>query len=196
MALATPLLPFLPLAAKQILLNNFLSDVPSIAISSDNVDPDRVDRPQRWNISDIRKFMIVFGLISSVFDLLTFGVLLFVFKADEATFQTSWFMISLLTELAVVLVLRTRKPAFRSRPSGLLLWSTLAVATGTFAIPFLGGLSSVFGFVPLSAMELATVVVIVGGYILATEVAKAWVFRSEEALLSPSLSVSEPGGGN
>jgi Mg2+-importing ATPase len=196
MALATPLLPFLPLAAKQILLNNFLSDVPSIAISSDNVDPDRVDRPQRWDIRDIRKFMIVFGLISSVFDLLTFGVLLFVFKADEATFQTSWFMISLLTELAVVLVLRTRKPAFRSRPSGLLLWSTLAVATGTFAIPFLGGLSSVFGFVPLSAMELATVVVIVGGYILATEVAKAWVFRSEEALLSPSLSVSEPGGGN
>ena len=196
MALATPLLPFLPLAAKQILLNNFLSDVPSIAISSDNVDPDRVERPQRWNIRDIQKFMIVFGLISSVFDLLTFGVLLFVFHADEATFQTSWFMISLLTELAVVLVLRTRKPAFRSRPSRLLLWSTLAVATGTFAIPFLGGLSSLFGFVPLSAMELTAVVVIVGGYILATEVAKAWVFRGEDALLSPSLSLSEPGGRN
>ena len=196
MALATPLLPFLPLAAKQILLNNFLSDLPSIAISSDNVDPDRVERPQRWSIRDIQKFMIVFGLISSVFDLLTFGVLLLVFQADEATFQTSWFMISLLTELAVVLVLRTRKPAFRSRPSQLLLWSTLAVATGTFAIPFLGGLSSLFGFVPLSAMELTAVVVIVGGYILATEVAKAWVFRDEDGLLSPSLSVSEPGGGD
>ena len=92
MALATPLLPFLPLAAKQILLNNFLSDVPSIAISSDNVDPDRVSRPQRWNIKDIQRFMIVFGLISSVFDLLTFAVLLLVFHADEATFQTSWFI--------------------------------------------------------------------------------------------------------
>ena len=138
MALATPLLPFLPLAAKQILLNNFLSDVPSIAISSDNVDPERVARPQRWDIKDIQRFMIVFGLISSVFDLLTFAVLLLVFHASEATFQTSWFMISLLTELAVVLVLRTHRPAFRSRPSRLLLWSTLAVAAATLAIPFLG----------------------------------------------------------
>lgn len=122
MALATPLLPFLPLAAKQILLNNFLSDVPSIAISSDNVDPERVIRPQRWNVKEIQKFMIVFGMISSVFDLLTFGFLLYVFHAGQAVFQTTWFMISLLTELAVVLVLRTRKPAFHSRPSRLLLW--------------------------------------------------------------------------
>ena len=181
MALATPLLPFLPLAAKQILLNNFLSDVPSIAISSDNVDPDRVARPQRWNIRDIQKFMIVFGLISSVFDLLTFAVLLLVFHASEATFQTSWFMISLLTELAVVLVLRTHRPAFRSSPSRLLLWSTLAVAAATLAIPFLGALSSVFGFVPLSALQMGAVIAIVIGYIVATEVAKAWFFRVENA---------------
>jgi Mg2+-importing ATPase len=181
MALATPLLPFLPLAAKQILLNNFLSDVPSIAISSDNVDRARVLRPQRWHVKDIRKFMVVFGLISSVFDLLTFGVLLFVFHADEATFQTSWFMISLLTELAVVLVLRTHKPAFRSEPSSLLLWSTLGVVVATFAIPFLGGLTSAFGFVPLAATQLAVIVGIVLGYILATEAAKAWYFRSERS---------------
>ncbi len=179
MALATPLLPFLPLAARQILLNNFLSSVPSIAISSDNVDPERVFRPQRWNVRHIQKFMIVFGLISSVFDLLTFGVLLYVFHAGQAVFQTSWFMISLLTELAVVLVLRTRKPAFRSQPSRLLLWLTLAVAAATFAIPFLGGLSALFGFVPLSTMELGAVVAIVAGYIVATEVAKAWYFRLE-----------------
>ncbi|MDP3898770.1 MAG: magnesium-translocating P-type ATPase [Mesorhizobium sp.] len=179
MALASPLLPFLPLAAKQILLNNFLSDVPSIAISSDNVDQERVLRPQRWNVTHIRNFMIVFGLISSIFDLLTFGVLLYVFHADEATFQTSWFMISLLTELAVVLVLRTHKSAFRSRPSRLLLLSTVAVAIATFAIPFLGGLTALFGFVPLSMAELATVVGIVLGYIVATEAAKAWYFRSE-----------------
>ena len=129
MALATPLLPFLPLAAKQILLNNFLSDVPSITISSDNVDPDRVSQPQRWNIKDIQRFMVVFGLISSVFDLMTFAVLLLVFHADQATFQTSWFVVSLLTELAVVLVLRTHRPAFRSRPSRLLLWTTLVVTS-------------------------------------------------------------------
>ena len=179
MALATPLLPFLPLAAKQILLNNFLSDVPSIAISSDNVDPDRVSRPQRWNIKDIQRFMIVFGLISSVFDLVTFAVLLLVFHADQATFQTSWFVVSLLTELAVVLVLRTHKPALRSRPSDLLLWSTLAVAVATLAIPFLGPLSSVFGFVPLSALQMGTVIAIVIGYIAATEGAKAWFYRAQ-----------------
>jgi Mg2+-importing ATPase len=192
MALATPLLPFLPLAAKQILLNNFLSDLPSLAISSDTVDPERVSKPQRWNIKEIRRFMIVFGLISSVFDLLTFGVLLYVFKAGEATFQTSWFMISLLTELAVVLVLRTRKPAFRSRPSQLLLWSTLAVATMTFAVPFLGKASELFGFVPLSAMELAAVAAIVGGYIVATEIAKFWFFAQEAA--QPSDSAGKAGG--
>jgi len=179
MALATPLLPFLPLAAKQILLNNFLSDVPSIAISSDNVDPDRVSRPQRWNIKDIQRFMIIFGLISSVFDLLTFAVLLLVFHAGEATFQTSWFVISLLTELAVVLVLRTHWPALRSKPSRLLLWSTLATAVATLAIPFLGPLSSAFGFVPLSALQMGAVVVIVAGYIAATELAKAWFYRSQ-----------------
>jgi len=179
MALATPFLPFLPLAAKQILLNNFLSDLPSLAISSDNVDPERVSSPQRWNVKEIRRFMIVFGLISSVFDLLTFGVLLYVFHAQQAVFQTSWFMISLLTELAVVLVLRTRKPAFRSQPSRLLVWSTLAVAATTFAIPFLGKASDLFGFVPLSATELTAVVVIVGGYIVATEIAKFWFFGHE-----------------
>ena len=177
MALAAPLLPFLPLAAKQILLNNFLSDLPSIAISSDRVDPERLLLPQRWDIKDIRRFMIVFGLISSVFDLITFAVLLFVFHASEAVFQTSWFMISLLTELAVVLVLRTRRSALRSRPSPLLLWTTAAVALGTFAIPFLGGLTRVFGFVPLSAAALLAVAAIVLAYVLATEAAKHRYFR-------------------
>jgi len=176
MALATPLLPFLPLAAKQILLNNFLSDVPSIAISSDNVDADRVAGPQRWNIKDIQRFMVVFGLISSVFDLTTFAVLLLVFQVDQATFQTSWFVVSLLTELAVLLVLRTHGPALRSTPSRLLLWTTLAVAAMALAMPFLGPLSSLFGFVPLSAVQMGAVVAIVAGYVAATEVAKAWFY--------------------
>lgn len=181
MALVTPLLPFLPLAAKQILLNNFLSDVPSIAISSDHVDPERITRPQHWNVVEIRKFMVAFGLVSSVFDLLTFALLVFVFHAGEATFQTSWFIISLLTELAVVLVLRTHRPMFRSRPSNLLLWSTIVVVAGTFAIPFTGMLSSAFGFVPLSLAQLAAIVVIVLGYIAATEAMKTWFYRAERS---------------
>ncbi len=178
MALATPFLPFLPLAAKQILLNNFLSDVPSIAISTDNVDADRVSRPQRWSIVEIQRFMLVFGLISSVFDLLTFAVLLLWFRATEATFQTAWFMISLLTELAVVLVLRTRRPMFQSTPSRLLAWSTLAVAIATLCIPYLGAVSAVFGFVPLSALQVAAAIAIVGAYIAATEWAKSSFFRA------------------
>jgi Mg2+-importing ATPase len=130
--------------------------------------------------------MIVFGFISSVFDLLTFAVLLLVFHAGEATFQTAWFMISLLTELAVVLVLRTHRPAFRSRPSRLLLWSTLIIVAATCAIPFLGTLSGAFGFVPLSALQLGTVAAIVLGYIVATEVAKTWFFGLKATRRPPS----------
>jgi Mg2+-importing ATPase len=179
MAVATPLLPFLPLSAKQILLNNFLSDLPSMAISTDNVDANRVARPQRWNIKEIQRFMIVFGLISSMFDLLMFAVLLLVFRADEATFQTAWFVVSLLTELAVVLILRTHYRACRSRPSRLLLWGTLAVAAATLAIPFLGSLSLLFGFVPLSALQSGVVMAIVTCYIAATESAKIWFYHFE-----------------
>jgi len=177
MALATLLLPFLPMTATQILLENFLSDLPSVTISTDNVDPETVKDPERWQIKDVKRFMIVFGLISSVFDLLTFAVLLLVFHADVAVFQTTWFVISLLTELAVVLVLRTRGPAFRSKPSATLLWSTVAVSVLAFAIPYLGRLASAFGFVPLSAPQMVAVVVIVAAYIAATEGAKAWFYK-------------------
>ncbi len=180
MALAAPLLPFLPLAAKQILLNNFLSDLPSMAIASDNVDPERTTAPQRWDIKQVQEFMIVFGLVSSVFDLVTFVVLLKLFHATQPIFQTSWFLVSLLTELAVVLVLRTHKPMFRSRPSQLLLWSTLTVAVATLAIPYLGETSAIFGFVPLSLRLLCTAIAIVTAYIAATEAAKAWFFRSRD----------------
>ncbi len=178
MAIAAPLLPFLPLAAKQILLNNFLSDVPSMAISTDRVDAARVTHPQRWDVTQVRRYMIVFGLLSSAFDLLTFAALLLVFRAGEATFQTTWFVVSLLTELGVVLVLRTRGPAWRSRPSALLLWTTVASAAFALATPFLGRASALFGFVPLSAVEMATVAGIVTAYLAATEVAKRWFFRA------------------
>ena len=179
MALAAPLLPFLPLVAKQILLNNFLSDVPSMAISTDLVDAGRVTHPQRWDIRQIRRYMIVFGLLSSAFDLLTFAALLLLFHAGEAAFQTTWFIVSLLTELGVVLVLRTRGPAWRSRPSDLLLWTTVAATAFALATPFFGRVSTLFGFVPLSIVEMGTVVGIVIAYLAATEVAKRWFFRAQ-----------------
>jgi Mg2+-importing ATPase len=172
MGLATPLLPFLPMTAKQILLENFLSDLPSMTIASDNVDADTIAQPPRWDIKEIRRFMVVFGLISSLFDFVTFAVLLRVFHTDAASFRTFWFVVSLLTELAVVLVLRTRGPAFRSKPSALLLWSTLAVLFIALAIPFLGPLSTLLGFEPLSTIELASIIVIVIAYVAVTEAAK------------------------
>jgi Mg2+-importing ATPase len=177
MALATPFLPFLPLAAKQILLNNFLSEIPSIAISTDSVDREMVARAERWDIRGVRRFMIVFGLISSLFDLVTFAILLLVFRAGETEFQTTWFVISLLTELGVVLLLRTRKAAWRSRPSRLLIWVTAVFAALTLALPYLDGLSRALGFIPLPVGAIAVSFAITGGYLAMTEVAEAWYFR-------------------
>jgi Mg2+-importing ATPase len=177
MALAAPFLPYLPLLAKQILLNNFLADTAAIAISGDNVDPEQIAVPQRWNIHDIQVFMVVFGLVSSVFDLLTFAVLLIGFGADEPTFQTAWFVISVLTELVALLLLRTRHAAFRSRPGAALLWSTAAVAGFTVAVPFMNGFAVMFGFVPMTGALMAASVAIVVGYLISTEVAKAVVAR-------------------
>jgi Mg2+-importing ATPase len=177
MALAAPLLPFLPLAAKQILLNNFLSDLPSIAISTDKVDAERTARAEGWRLREVQRFMIVFGLISTAFDLLTFAVLLLLFGATQPVFQTAWFVVSLLTELAVVLVLRTRGPAFQSAPSRLLLWTTVAVAALTLAIPYMPPLAALFGFVPMSGGLLGAMVLIVVAYVAATEAAKVRFFR-------------------
>jgi Mg2+-importing ATPase len=178
MALATPLLPFLPLLPKQILLNNFLADFPSVTISTDNVDPDHISQVQRWNVADVRRFMVVFGLISSCFDFLTFGVVFFVFHATEEVFHTSWFVVSLLTELLVFFVLRTRLPILRSRPGRLLLWSAGAVAILALAIPYLGRLSALFGFVPLTGWQWGGMVGIAALYVVTTEAEKRYFYRS------------------
>lgn len=177
MALVTPLLPFLPLLAKQILLNNFLSDLPAMAISTDRVDPGDVARPRRWDVNELRRFMLVFGLISTLFDLLTFAVLLWWFDADEATFHSAWFVVSLLTELAVLLVLRTRLAAWRSAPSGLLLGATAVVFLLALCIPYLGPISALFGFVSLQGSLLAFMLMLLGAYLVCTELAKRRFFR-------------------
>ena len=176
MAGASLILPFLPLLPKQILLNNFLSDVPSMTIATDRVDPEQVDRPRRWDIKFIRNFMLVFGLVSSVFDYLTFGALLYWLRATEPQFQTGWFIESLMTELFIVLVMRTRRPFFRSRPGGLLVAATLVVAGTTIFLPYtrLGGL---FGFVPLPPGFVLLLFGITAAYLAASEMVKGWFFR-------------------
>jgi Mg2+-importing ATPase len=176
MAIASLFLPFLPLTAGQILLNNFLSDIPAIGIAGDSVDRELVDRPRRWDIGFIDRYMTAFGALSSLFDFLTFGALLSIFRATPHVFRTSWFVESLLTELAVALVMRTRRPFFRSRPGTVLLTSTLILIPIAFAIPFLP-FARVFGFVPVPAALMVTIGFITVLYVAATELLKRRFYR-------------------
>jgi Mg2+-importing ATPase len=178
MAFASLALPFLPLLAPQILLNNFLSDVPSLAIATDNVDPDQVRKPRHWDIGYVRRFMITFGLISSLFDFVTFTFLLLVAGATASIFQTAWFVESLVTELGIVLIVRTHSSFWRSRPSAMLSWLTLAVGFFAIAIPFLPG-ADWFGFAPLPASVIGALIVITLAYLAASETAKHWFFARE-----------------
>jgi Mg2+-importing ATPase len=168
---ASLFLPFLPLLASQILLNNFLSDIPATTIASDNVDPEWVAKPRRWNTVFIRDYMLLFGLVSSVFDFLAFGVLLFLFHAAPAEFRTGWFIESLLTELVIALVVRTRRVFFRSRPGKLLLVSTLIVVGVTLVLPYVP-FNFLFGFIPLPAQLMLAMLALTALYVLVTEIAK------------------------
>ena len=176
MAGASLFLPFLPLLAKQILLNNFLSDIPAIAIAGDNVDHEYIATPHRWDVRFIRNFMIVFGFVSSVFDFITFGLLLLVIRATEPQFQTGWFIESLLTELVVALIVRTRRPVYRSKPGRWLWITTLAVSVMTISIPYLP-YSNVMGFVPLPFWVTGLIVLVTLLYAMATETVKMAFYR-------------------
>ncbi len=182
MAGASMALSFLPLLAPQILLNNFLSDIPAITIASDNVDQEMVVKPRRWNTKFIRNYMILFGLVSSIFDFLTFGTLLFLFHASPDEFRTGWFIESLVTELVIALVVRTRHVFFRSRPGRLLLVSSLIFIGIALVIPYLPFIS-VFGFIPLPAPLMLAMLGLTALYILATELTKKYFYsRGDNAI--------------
>ena len=174
LAAASVFIPFLPLLPRQILLLNFLSDIPATTIASDSVDPEHVEQPQRWHIGEIRRFMVVFGAISSVFDITTFVVLRAGFHAVPTVFRSGWFVESMMTELAAMLVLRTRRPAWRSRPATGLLVTSLGAALVTVLLPLLP-VRSWFGFGVPSAGIAVVVAAIVAGYVAATEVAKRFL---------------------
>jgi Mg2+-importing ATPase len=169
-------LPFLPLLPKQILLTNLLTDFPEMTIATDRVDNEMVDYPRRWDIKAIRKFMITFGLVSSVFDYLTFGVLLLILHATQDQFRTGWFLESVISASLIVLVIRSRKPFFTSRPSKYLLMATLLVVAVTLILPFTS-LGEIFGFNRLPISFLLPIGIIVIGYIIAAEMAKTVFYR-------------------
>lgn len=179
MAGASLLLPFLPMLPKQILLINFLTDLPEMTIASDRVDDAMVERPRRMDIRFIRRFMLVFGPLSSVFDYATFGVLLWLMKANEQSFQTGWFIESVLSAGAVVFALRTRLPFLRSRPSPAMLAVTAVIMLVTLALPY-SPLAGVLGFTPLPLSSLLVIFGIVLAYLISAEFAKRWFYRQVE----------------
>jgi P-type Mg2+ transporter len=176
MAGASLFLPFLPLLPKQILLMNLMTDMPEMTISTDNVDTELVEKPRRWDIKFIRKFMIVFGLLSTIFDYATFGILVLVLHAGTDQFRTGWFMESVISACMVVLVIRTRKPLFKSKPRRYLLIATLAVVAFTVILPF-SPLAQIFGFIGLPSVYLVAVGVIVLLYIIAAEIVKRIFYK-------------------
>jgi Mg2+-importing ATPase len=176
MAGASLFLPFLPLLPKQILLTNLLTDFPEMAIATDCVDQLNIQSPQRWNLDFIKRFMITFGLLSSLFDYLTFGVLLYIFHAREKEFQTGWFMESVLSAILIVLVVRTRLPFFKSLPGKYLSLATVGVLLLVLFFP-LTPFMSWFGFTRLPLAYYGWTFLIIIVYLTCAELAKRWFYR-------------------
>jgi Mg2+-importing ATPase len=177
MAGAFLFLPFLPMLPMQILLNNFLYDVAQLTIPTDHVDATFIHKPRRWDISLIRNFMLIIGPISSVYDFLTFFVLLKVFHASEALFHTGWFVESLATQTLVLLIIRTAGNPFTSRPGKPLIMTVIAVAAVGALLPFTP-LAGILGFTPLPASYFFFLAGAVSTYLLIVELAKRKLMAS------------------
>jgi len=153
-----------------------MTDFPEMAIATDSVDSQLIEQPQRWNIKFIRRFMMTFGILSSVFDYLTFGVLLLVLHATTDLFRTGWFVESVISASLIVLVIRSRRPLFKSMPGRYLLTATLTIVGVTLIFPFTP-LAGIFGFKPLPLLFLAVLTGIVVIYIFAAEMVKKVFYK-------------------
>ena len=183
---ASLFLPFLPMTAPQILLNNLLYDVGEMTIPTDEVDEELLQKPAHWDVGFIRRFMLVFGPISSVFDFLTFGVMLLVFHARPALFQSGWFVESLLTQTLIIFAIRTRRiPFWKSSPSLPLTITSLAVVATGAVLPFTP-IAAIFGFVPLPAAFLAILLGMIVTYLCLVETAKWFFFRPRAGAPTPA----------
>ena len=176
MAGASLFLPFLPLLPTQILLTNLLTDLPEMTIATDRVDRSWIERPRRWSLPFIRRFMLTFGLVSSAFDGITFAVLLWILRADVAQFRTGWFQESVCSAAMIVLVIRTEGPLLGSRPSHWLVGSTVLVIGLTLWLPTTD-LGHLFGFVPLPARFLALLGLVLVAYVASAERIKRRFYR-------------------
>jgi Mg2+-importing ATPase len=170
MALFSIVLRFLPLLPTQIMLNNF-SDIPTLAFAKDRVDDSLINKPSNWNIRNIKRFMIIYGIQSSLFDIITFLVLLQIFNATPQIFRSEWFLESLLTEVMIIYVIRTKKSFFSSAPSVLLVALSLAIIIIAALLLYLPQPSS-FGMTSLPSGVLFTILLISILYGITSELLK------------------------
>jgi Mg2+-importing ATPase len=175
-AIASLLLPFLPMLPKQILLTNFITDFPYLTVASDNVDKEQLDKPGKWNLKFIRNYMVIFGIHSSLFDVITFIILLYVLKVKESAFQTGWFVESILTELFILFIIRTHKNFFKSKPGKYLFLLSILGLIITIGLPFMPFAAAV-GLVPLPMINMGAMLLIVTAYIFTADLLKVWFFK-------------------
>lgn len=176
MAGASLFLPFLPLLPKQVLLVNLVTDMPEMTISTDTVDIEMVEKPRKWDIKFIRKFMLYFGLLSTLFDYITFAVLLLVLNASIEQFRTAWFMESVIYASTIVLIVRTRNRAYKSKPSKYLVSFTFVAIVLVILIPYTP-IGEIFGFVGVPLVYLLIIGLIVLAYISVAEMVKMRFYR-------------------
>ena len=176
MAAATLFLPFLPMLPMQILLNNLLYDVSEIPLPLDNVDDEDLAQPRRWDMHFIRNFMLTMGPISSLFDFLTFYLLMSVLNANEMLFHTGWFVESIATQVLVIFVIRTRRNPLRSRPNRWLIFTSLSVVATAMLLPFTP-VAAWLGFTPLPPLFFGLLAGLVTAYLLLVEAGKRWFYR-------------------
>ena len=175
-AIASLLLPFLPMLPKQILLTNFITDFPYLTIASDNVDEEQLNKPGKWDLKFIRNYMVIFGIHSSLFDVITFVTLLYILKVKESAFQTGWFIESILTELFILFIIRTHKNFFKSQPGKYLFLLSVLGLVMTIGLPYTP-LANEVGLVPLPMLNLGVMLAIVTAYIITADLLKVWFFK-------------------
>ena len=170
------ILPYLPLLPTQILALNFISDIPATTIATDNVDPELVEIPRRWDIGFINRFMVTFGIQSTAFDYLTLAILVIVLQVGQAEFQSTWFNLSILTELFVMLIVRTRRPFIKSKPGKYLVWVSFIIFLITMLLPYTP-IGLLLRLIPFKALDLVIISGILLVYVITTEVTKRFFYK-------------------
>ena len=182
---------FLPMLPVQILLNNFLYDLSELAIPADRVDDADLLAPRRWDTDFIRNFMLCFGPLSSLFDLLAFGLLYGVLHTSAAEFRTAWFVESMATQVLVIVIIRTARAAWRDRPSSALARTSTAVVCLAGLLPYLSW-GAFFGLVPLPADVMAPIAALTLAYLGLTEAAKRALYRLRRKGVAPAPNPYSP----